>query len=304
MFIVFLASLALTDAASSQTASAPTASLTGDEASSTPLSSEYRSTLNALALSVGLSDGIFGHAIVVGLGVQGQGVRTYADRRWLLAWSGRLELVSGVAAYQHPFRALLGARLDAATDGAYRILSSSDWSPAVVAGLDLNVSTIAQIGATLDGTQINNQDGLAGVMSGLSLRAGAGVSFLRARHSLLISVSLLGRGETPQSNTPARAYGGGALRVRYDLACTLTALGELTLAVTPTTTNVPLGITEQSNRWTLSGSVVKRFGAHLFLGLGAALSRVQTTSAYAGANTYAASSPITAQFWLTGGYAR
>jgi hypothetical protein len=261
---------------------------------------EYTSNLHALALSAEVSTGIFGHAILGGVGLQSRGARTFVDRRWLVAWTGRGELVSGFAAYTLPFRALLGGRLEGGADAGYRVLHASDWSPVVAVGLDTRLSSIAQLAPT----KINNQDGLGGIITGADLRMGGGASFIRGRHALLLTLNLLGRANAPQSNAPALAYGGGALHVRYDLSDALAALGDVSLVVTPKLPNRALGFIAQIDTWTISGSVVKRFGAHAYFGIGAVLSRSESTTAYTAAQTYTTAAPITAQFWITGGYAR
>jgi hypothetical protein len=260
--------------------------------------STFASVLDDLALRVEVGTGIYGDDLTGALGAQSLGIFDL-KRRWILTWSGDVDLVLGGVAYEHPFYWLYGAQGEVHGEGGWRALPGRAWSPYLSVGLDGALSAITQPGVPFDkGATINNLDGLGGVIGMGDARLGLGASLLDRSQSLVVEVQPVAEVDSAESNQPLLSYFGGALHARYDRPDSLTAIGELAYLATPTQTDAALGSSSVSGRWTLSASALRRFGR----GLGLSVSRSATQLAYIAGQTYTTDSPVDSRFWLLFGY--
>ena len=231
---------------------------------------EYQSDLHALALTAELGIGQYGDALVFGLGVQSFGTRTYADRRWLLQWNGRVELVSGLIAYEYPFRPLLGARLDGTVDSGYRLLASSNAqsSAARIAANERVGDRTDRPTARLRAGQFTNRLSLA-LAPAARCAWGVGGSLLAGEHSLCSSPPIC-TARCKRHKRSRRAWHARwrrALHVRYDIANSLHPRSATRRSPShPRRTTQCSATARRPTNESLAGSVVKRFVSHFVLG--------------------------------------
>lgn len=262
----------------------------------------FSSLLDDLELRVEVGTGIYGDELTGNLGIQSLGIFDL-DRQWLLSWSGDAELVLGGVAYEEPFDWLYGIQGQAHGEGGYRVLRDWAFSPYVSASLNGNLSAVTEPGVAFDqGATINNLDGLGGVIGRGDVRLGLGASYLDLGQSLVVEVQPLAEINSAEANLPFLDYFGAALHVRYDRLDSLTAIGELSYAVTPPQNDAALGASSTTGRWTISASVVKKLGQHFYGGAGLSISRSDTVLSYSTGQTYNTDTPVDSRFWLLFGY--
>jgi hypothetical protein len=228
------------------------------------------------------------------------GVRAL-DRGWLLSWNGQAELVLGAVAYELPVFVIYGVQGEGSFEGGLRLTKDRELSPYVSAGLDGSLSAITQWGDPFNDITINNLDGLGGVVGTIAVRLGAGVSLLDSKQSLVVQAQPLAEFDGAEPFRGALGYFGIALHARYDLLNSLTAIGDASFSLTPTSSDAALGTSSQTSRWILSGSTIKKWG-HFCAGLGASVSRTTTHLTYATGQVYNSNAPIDSRIWLLVGY--
>jgi hypothetical protein len=260
---------------------------------------DFTSTIQGLEFRLQGGTGVYGYALEVGVGWESVGIRAY-DRGFLLSWDGDGQLV--VAAASYPVYALYGVQGAGEVEGGKRLTPKAAWSPYVSVSMDAALSALAEGGVPLNGGgNINNLDGLGGLSATADLRLGVGPSFLDVRQSLLVELQFLAELDSGLSDLSPRAYLGGALRGRYDLRANLTAIGEISYAITPSQDDQALGTTTNTGRWVLSSRVLKKFD-RFFGGIGVTVSRTETTVAYGGRPGYVTVAPIESEIWILGGF--
>ncbi len=266
---------------------------------------EFSSTIHGISVRPEIGTFSYGYELSGNLGGTTLASRTLEGRKYLLQWDAQAEAVVGDVAYEHPFHAFYGAQLVGQGDGGLRLMPSNDLSPYVGLGLQGRAYAINQAGANNlgDPAASNSLDGLAGLAGTLQLRLDGGASLLSGAHSLIVAAHLLAEMDSPLANIPALGFLGGGVHVRYDLSDSLVALGEFSYASTLALRDAALQASSRTGRWLLSGSAIKKLGAHVFLGLGIALKRSETDVSYTGGLTYRPSAQLDSRIWIVAGFA-
>ena len=263
----------------------------------------FSSTIQGISLRPEIGTGIYGYEVTGNLGGTSFGARSLGANRYLLQWEAHAELVEGAVAFEHPFYDLFGARVWGRGEGSLRLMPQRDVSPILEVGLGGNASAVTRAGEPFNGgTHFNSLDGLGGVVGNLHLDAGAGASLLDEARSVVLAAQFVAEIASPLANTPSLVFFGGALHGRFDLKDSLVVLGEASFAVTPSSRNVALQTSTHYDRWSLSATAVKTIGTGLSLGLGLAVSRVGSSTAYQNGDAYSAAAPIDARIWILGEY--
>jgi hypothetical protein len=260
----------------------------------------FASTIDAIEFRPEVGTGIYGVHLTGNFGVTSIGVRLL-DHRWLISWSGDGELVLGGVAYELTAFVIYGVQGEAHAEGGLRLMETHALSPYVSAGSDGRLSAITQWGNPFNDITINNLDGLGGIVGTIDFRLGGGASFLDARQSLVLEVQPFAEFDGSQPFRGEMSYFGAALHARYDLMNALTAVGEASIAFTPTYGESPLGTSADTNRWVLSGSAIKKW-THWSCGLGLSVSRASTRLTYDTGQSYTSNASIDSRFWLLFGF--
>lgn len=240
-----------------------------------------------------------GDTLMGELGGESAGLRSFADRRTLLAWDVRLALKGGYLGNQHPFLFLLGVHSIAWAEYGVRFASQSVWSPYLGGRIGSELQLMAHPG--LSGSAfdtINSVDGVGGVAATGTLRVDAGASMLDRVRSLLLVAFAQEELQAPRTNTPSLAFTEGGLGARLDIARTLVAEVDGVWGVTPDRSDVLRGLQDRTTRVGVSGSLEILFGRGMWLGATALWMRDSDTVAYSNGLTYGTENAPTFEFEL------
>lgn len=235
-----------------------------------------------------------GDAIMGDLGGESAGLRSGDDRRWLLRWDVLLAMKGGYLGNQHPFLFMLGMRSLAWVAEGYRFMHASRWSPYAGGRLGGAMQLLGHPGLASDAFDtINSVDGVGGVVGEATGRVEAGVSFLDDTRSLLLLAFMQEQLQAPRTNTPGLAFTQGGLGARFDLTRSVIAELEGVWGVTANRTDALRGITDQTTRIGVSGTVRKIFGDRIWLGATVLWMRDTDSLAYTNGLTYGTANPAT-----------
>lgn len=251
-----------------------------------------------LDASIGASS--VGDDLMVELGGESAGIRSYGDGRWLLQWDVLVALKGGLLANQHPFLFLIGPHALAWTELGRRFVPSSRWSPYVGARAGAEVSVMPHPGLSLAELRtINDVDGIGGVVANGLLRIEAGASLLDAQRSLLLVAFAQEALEAPRVVSPSRTFTEGGLGLRFDLAWSVVASLEGVIGVAPARTSPALGFSDRQTRMGANVAFRKVFKNGMWIGAAGFLSRDTDQVDYASGASYSTSDPASFGFALT-----
>ncbi len=224
-------------------------------------SAEYRSVTCGIAIGGGFAVGKFGLAIPAQAVYQTTGLQSYDGRKFLLQWDASAGAVGGYAGNEHPGFFFVGGKLNLSSELGYRTMPTSNWSPYLGSGLNLNGVATAVVGQPL-GTlnQHNNLDGLAGVYGVAATRFSFGGSYLDPKHSLLLTAFVQEALRAPGSVASGNAYTEVGVHAQLDVTKNLNIMLEALYGKTGQMTDPAFGATNQGSHFEAVASVRKMFG--------------------------------------------
>jgi hypothetical protein len=248
-------------------------------------------------LGAGFGASAVGDALMGELGGESAGLRSFAERRTLLAWDVRLAAKGGYLGNQHPFLFLLGVHSTAWVEYGVRFTHHGAWSPYVGGRLGSELQLMGHpglAGSAFD--TINSVDGVGGVVAGGTLRVDAGASLLDETRSLLLLAFAQEQLQAPRTNTPGLAFTQGGLGARFDIAGSVIAELDGVWGVAATREDPLRGLHDQKARLGVSGSFRKIFANGMWLGATLLWMHDTDTVAYDGGLTYGTGDAPTVDF--------
>jgi hypothetical protein len=227
----------------------------------------YRQVDTSAVLNAGIGAGLIGDFIVGELGLESRGLRTL-DTALLIQWDALLAVRMGELANSRPYTFFAGGTGRGAVELGRRFAPHSAWSPYLGVRLAAQLQALAPPGVSGgDLDTINNSDGFGGLLLQGSLRGTGGLSYLTARHSLLVVGFIQERLRAAQTVAPSAAFTDFGLSLRFDIAGSWTLFVEGAVGVTRAVYSPPLRLTDQTTEAFANGGFRKWFQNGLWLGL-------------------------------------
>lgn len=234
--------------------------------------SAFENVARGAFIDGGFATSAAGDAITGEVGGESLGIRTSCDGRFVMQWDALLALKAGILGNTHPYLFLVGPRALAWVEGGWLIRHRSTFS----GYLGARVSGAAQLLGNPDVSrfdEINAADGTGGASARGALRLSAGGASIRGTTALI--VTLFGQEElqAPTTNYPSYAFTELGVSLRYDVEKSMMLSLEGLFGVTPSSTDVLRGFTDQTSRIGASGSFRKIFINGMWLGLSLSIER-------------------------------
>jgi hypothetical protein len=232
-----------------------------------------------------------GYSLMFDVGGQSAGIRSFAERRWLLSWDVLLTGRVGRLANTEPYLTLLGVRGSAFVEPAYRTADTA-WSPVVSARIGGDATSLFPPGVSRSELHtLNDMDGTAGLFARGLVRAGGGASYLDRAHALLLQVFLQERLQTAGVFENARAFTQVGFSARYDWTAGLSMYLEGTWGMAAVRESPDLARTDRTTRKGLAGSVRKTFGGWLWVALSSSIEQDTDHVVYGGKTSFDTADP-------------
>ncbi|MFT3837262.1 MAG: hypothetical protein QM723_09735 [Myxococcaceae bacterium] len=229
---------------------------------------EFRHTSLGPFLSAEIGTSTAGYQLTGNLGFQVFGL-TSTERKYLLIWDAQVAFRPGGLARTHTNELFLGGEGDGTVSLHHRVSSklTDTWCPVVGVGAGAGLLVAGTPGTPLSQLDtINSVDGYGGIVPYGTLRIAAGFSWLKSRHAFLIEAVgqelLRGSGVV----APFAAFSEGGLSARYDIAGSLSLIGEAFYGVTPENGYQGLHAHYQSRRLSLDLKARKTFANRWWAG--------------------------------------
>jgi hypothetical protein len=240
--------------------------LVGASASGDSGEAELRTRDQGAVVGAGIGTSLVGDDLMVTLGAESLGLRSFGDHRWLLQWEALLALRGGYLANEHPFLPLAGGVARANGELGYRFAPARLWSGYLGARIDGELQAMASPGLSPSALNtINNSDGFGGITALGTVRIDGGASYLTAWRSLLLVAFIQEALRAPEIDAPGAAFLEGGLAARFDVAARLTAWVDAFWGKTPAAAHVALGFTDQTTHQEVDAGFRETFRNRLWL---------------------------------------
>lgn len=234
----------------------------------------FDSVVRGVTVDTTVSATAVGDALMFELGGESAGLRTYRRRRWVLQWDALLAGRAGFVGNQQPLLSLLGIHAVSWVELGHRILATSAWSPYIGVRLGGDVLVMPHPGLSLSEMRTTNDvDGVGGVAAQGVARIEAGVSFLTATHSLLLTGFFQEELDAPEVNTPGYAFSEGGVCLRWDVVRRLVVSLEGEIGLAPTRSDPSHALTGQTTHAGITTSARKIFRNGMWVGATAFIQR-------------------------------
>jgi hypothetical protein len=231
-------------------------------------------TVRGAIVDGGMGTSMVGDSLMLELGGQWAGLRSYRGRRWLLQWDALLAVRGGYLANEHPYLFLIGGHELAWAELGRRFAATNDWSPYAGLRLGNELALMKHPGlGWADFDTVNSVDRVGGTVAAEVIRLDVGTSFLDDPHSLLLVAFLQEELHAAETNTPSQAFLGVGLGARYDLASRLSASAEASWSVAPERRDSLRGFTDGTTHVAASLMVRKTFRNGMWASLSTLLMR-------------------------------
>jgi hypothetical protein len=248
-------------------------------------------------LSPSIGTSVVGDDLMLQLGAETLGVRSFRGRRWLLHWEALLAMKGGYLANEHPFLPLLGGYGRASGELGYRFRSARPWSGYVGVRAEGDLQAMASPGVPADALNtLNDSDGFGGITAHVGVRLDGGASFLDARRSLLLVAFVQEAIRTAEIHTGGAAFLEGGLAARLDIVAGWNAAIALAWGKTPAQADGSLALTDQATHEEVSAGVRRIFANRWWLGVALSASQDSDHLAYAAGRAFDTTTAPTLSF--------